>query len=78
MARLGKRIRTKRVTSKLKQGLNFSVMLTFGFATIISLKNLKAIKRDLCRFSMMLKMVIFFLSKFKRQYFAKSADLFGG
>ena len=35
-------------------------MLTFGFATMISVKNLKAIKRDLCRFSMTLKTVIFF------------------
>ena len=49
--------KNKKVTSKQEQRLNF---LTFGFAMMISVKNLKAIKRDLCRFSMTLKTVIFF------------------
>ena len=52
--------KSKKATSEQKQGLNFSVMLTFGFATTISVKNLKAIKRDLYCFSMTLKTVIFF------------------
>ena len=37
-ARPGKRIRTKKVTFKLQQGLNFTVDVEFGFATIISVK----------------------------------------
>ena len=41
-------------------------MLTFGFATIISVKNLKAKKRDFCRFSMTSKTVTFVLVASKR------------
>ena len=51
--------------------MNFSVMLTFGFATTISVKNLKAIKRDLCCFSMTLKTVIFFLVQIQKVIFCK-------
>ena len=52
-------------------------MLTFGFATMISLKNLKAIKRDLCRFSMMLKMVIFFCPNSKGNILQKALTFLG-
>ena len=51
-------------------------MLTFGFAMMISVKNLKAIKRDLCRFSMTLKTVIFSLVQIQKVIFCKNRRLF--
>ena len=65
--------KNKKVTSKQEQRLNF---LTFGFAMMISVKNLKAIKRDLCRFSMTLKTVIFFLVQIQKVIFCKNRRLF--
>ena len=74
VTRPGKRKRTKKSLLSKNNDWILGWMLTFGFAMMISVKNLKAIKRDLCRFSMTLKRSFFFLSKFKRWYFAKTAD----
>ena len=44
----GKRIRTKKVTFKLQQGLNFTVDVEFGFATMISVKLPEGKKNAYC------------------------------
>ena len=51
-------------------------MLTFGFATIISVKNLKAKKRDFCRFSMTSKTVTFVLVQIRKGIFQKALTFF--
>ena len=68
--------KNKKVTSKQEQRLNFRVNVDFCFAMMISVKNLKAIKRDLCRFSMTLKTVIFFLVQIQKVIFCKNRRLF--
>ena len=55
----GKRIRTKKVTSKLEQGLNFTVIVDFWFCKYDFYKKPDGKKRDFCRFSMTSKTVIF-------------------
>ena len=70
-----KKRRTKKVTCKLKQGLNFTVNGNFCFCNDdCSKQNPEGKKRDFCRFSTTFKTVInLLLSKFRRWYFAKSA-----
>ena len=72
-----KQRRTKKVTSKLEQGLNFTVNGDFCFCNDdFSKQNTEGKTQDLCRFSTTLKTVInLLLSKFRRRYFAKSAFL---
>ena len=48
----GKRIRTKEVTSKLEEGLNFTVNDDFWFCNDDFCKKPEGKKRDFCRFSM--------------------------
>ena len=48
----GKRIRTKEVTSKLEEGLNFTVKVDFWFCNDDFCKKLEGKKRDFYRFSM--------------------------
>ena len=69
-----KQRRTKKVTSKLEQGLNFTVNGDFCFCNDdFSKQNPESKKRDFCRFSTTFKTVInLLLSKFRRWYFAKS------
>ena len=50
-------------------------MSTFGFATIISVKEPEGKKHDFCHFSMMLKMVIFVLVQIQKVIFCKKAAL---
>ena len=47
-ARPGKRIKTKKVTFKVQQGLNFTVDVEFGFATMISVKQPEGTKNAYC------------------------------
>ena len=51
--------RTKKVTSKLEQGLNFTVIVDFWFCKYDFYKKPDGKKRDFCRFSMTSKTVIF-------------------
>ena len=57
----------KQGTSELEQGLNFTVNVDFWFCSDDFYKHPEGKKRNFCRF---------FLSKFKRRYFAKRDDLF--
>ena len=72
----GKWIRTTKVTSKPEQGMNFTVNIDFWFWNDDFCKKPEGKKYCFCRFSIMLKLVILFLSKFKRWYFEKSTDFF--
>ena len=49
-------------------------MSTFGFATMISVKEPEGKKHDFCRFSMTLKMVIFVLVQIQKVIFCKKTD----
>ena len=51
-------------------------MLTFGFATIISVKNLKAKNVIFCRFSMTSKTVTFVLVQIRKGIFQKALTFF--
>ena len=53
--------KNKKVTFKLQQGLNFTVDVEFGFATMISVKLPEGKKTRIVSFSMMLKTVNFVL-----------------
>jgi len=57
----GKRIITKKVTPKLEKALNFTVNVDFWFCNDDFCQKPEGNKHDFCRFSMILKTVIFVL-----------------
>ena len=69
--------KNKKVTFKLQQGLNFTVDVEFGFATMISVKLPKGKKKTrIVSFSMMLKTVNFVLVQIEKMIVRKKADFF--
>ena len=76
VARPGKRIRTKKVTSNLEQGLNFTVNVDFWFCNDNFCKKPEGKKRDFCRFSMTSKTVTFVLVLIRKGLFHKALTFF--
>ena len=69
----GKRIRTKKVTCKLQQGVKFTVDVEFGFVTMISVKLPEGKKTRIVSSFMMLKTVIFVLVQIEKVIVCKKA-----
>ena len=67
----GIRIRTKNVTSKLEQALNFTVNVAFWFCNDDFCQKPEGNKRDFSRFSVTLKTIIFVLFQIQKVTFCK-------
>ena len=66
--------KNKKVTFKVQQGLNFTVDVEFGFATMISVKQPEGKKTRIVLSFMMLKTVIFVLVQIEKVIVCKKAD----
>ena len=69
--------KNKKVTFKVQQGLNFTVDVEFGFATMISVKQPEGKKKTrIVSFFMTFKTVIFVLVQIEKVIVCKKADFF--
>ena len=69
--------KSKKVTFKVQQGLNFTVDVKFGFATMISVKQPEGKKKTrIVSFFMTFKTVIFVLVQIEKVIVCKKADFF--